>query len=126
MGSDASQAASLESSVNNSSNGSNNGSSFSKKELLEERRLNLSQNASEVLITIIQHSLLSSKTMLTLTLPANLGKVVTAATILPTGTTYFTPHESLLTSAMNVLESLILQLAGYGAVGTMSLFLPSL
>jgi hypothetical protein len=124
MGSDASQAASLESSVNNSSNGSNNGSSFSKKELLEERRLNLSQNASEVLITIIQHSLLSSKTMLTLTLSKNLRKVVTAATILPVGCTYFSPHESLLTSAMNVLESLILQLGGYGAVGTMSVVLP--
>jgi hypothetical protein len=120
MGSDATQAASLESSVmNSSSNGS-----YSKKELLEERRLNLSQNASEVLITIIQHSLLSSKTMLTLTLSKNLRKVVTAATILPVGCTYFSPHESLLTSAMNVLESLILQLGGYGAVGTMSMVLP--
>jgi hypothetical protein len=62
--------------------------------------------------------------MLTLTLPENLGKVVTAATTLPTGTTFFSPHESLLTSAMNVLESLILQLGGYGAVGTMSVVLP--
>lgn len=117
MGTDVSQAA-LESSVNNSD------STFSRKEILEEHRLNLSQNASEVLITIIQHSLLSSKTMLTLTLPENLGKVVTAATTLPAGTSYFSPHESLLTSAMNVLESLILQLGGYGAVGTMSVVMP--
>jgi hypothetical protein len=120
MGNDESQAALASSAENDYSNDS----SFSKKELLEEGRLNLSQNASEVLITIIQHSLLSSKTMLTLTLPENLGKVVTAATTLPVNTNYFSPHESLLTSAMNVLESLILQLGGYGAVGTMSVVLP--
>jgi hypothetical protein len=87
----------------------------------EEHQLNLSQNASEVLITIIQHSLLSSNTMLTLTSTENISKLVTAATTVRTGDgTFFSPHESLLTSAMNVLESLILQLGGYGAVGTMS------
>jgi hypothetical protein len=127
MGTDATQTDGNGDSDNSESN-SDTEYSYSKG-LLEERRLNLSQNASEVLITIIQHSLLSSATMLTLTSTENLGKIVTAATVLSetainarmqNDSPYFSPHESLLTSAMNVLESLILQLGGYGAVGTMS------
>ena len=82
--------------------------------------LDLSLNASEVLITIIQNSMLSSTTMLTLTGHDVIARVVDAATTLP-DPDYFSPHESLLTSAMNVLESLVLQLGGYGAVGTMTL-----
>lgn len=87
----------------------------------DEQRLDLSLNASEVLITIIQNSMLSSNTMLSLTQSGTVLRIITAATVLPVGHDYFSQHESMLTSAMNVLESLILQLGGYGAVGTMSL-----
>jgi hypothetical protein len=95
-------------------------------DMTEEQLLDLSLNASEVLITMIQNSMLSSPTMLTLTSSSTIGRLVDAATTLPPPAEgeeeeYFSPHESLLTSAMNVLESLILQLGGYGAVGTMSL-----
>jgi len=92
----------------------------------KERCLDLSLNASEVLISIIQNSMLSSKTMLLLTSAECLERLITAATVLrpQVDGDFFSPHESLLTSAMTVLESLILQLGGYGAVGTMSLLTP--
>lgn len=86
----------------------------------KERRLNLCQNASEVLITIIQNSPLNTNTMLRLTVDPILGKLVDRASTLKDGEE-FGPHESNLTAAMNVLESLILQLGGYGSVGTISL-----
>jgi hypothetical protein len=85
----------------------------------EMQLLDMSLNASEVLITIIQNSMLSSETMLSLTSGEIVARIVEAATTLP-DPDYFSPHESMLTSAMNVLESLILQLGGYGAVGTMT------
>jgi hypothetical protein len=107
-------------------------------ELQEEQRLAMSLNASEVLITIIQNSLLSSETMLRLTSVETLQRLTEASTTVTatykkkessTGKEgeeqkYFSPHESLLTSAMNVIESLILQLGGYGAVGTMAILTP--
>lgn len=87
-----------------------------------ERRLDLSLNASEVLLTIIQNSMLSSPTMLSLTSSKTLERLIRSATELrPYDNDFFSPHESLLTSSMSVLESLILQLGGYGAVGTMQL-----
>jgi hypothetical protein len=85
----------------------------------EERKLDLYQNSSEVLITIVQNSPLTSLTMRTLTTDPCLGKLITAATIIEEGSE-FSRHDSRLTSAMNVLESLILQLGGYGSVGTMT------
>lgn len=84
----------------------------------EEMRLSLYQNASEVLITIIQNSPLTSPTLHTLTTNPVLEKLIKAATCLQTGES-FSPHDSQLTCTMNVLESLILQLGGYGSVGTM-------
>ncbi|KAL7580834.1 hypothetical protein ACA910_001108 [Epithemia clementina (nom. ined.)] len=87
---------------------------------IEEQRLNMSLNASEVLITVIQNSLLSSETMLYLTSLEPMQRLVKAATTLRENDGAFPPHESLLTSAMNVVESLVLQLGGYGAVGTMA------
>jgi hypothetical protein len=97
----------------------------STEEEIDEQRLDMSLNASEVLITIIQNSMLSSETMLSLTSPETIHRVVSAATTLPAAKgeeeEFFSPRESILTSAMNVLESLILQLGGYGAVGTMFL-----
>lgn len=87
----------------------------------DEQRLDLSLNASEVLVTLISNSMLSSDMMLSLTQTGTVFRIITAATVLPAGQDYFSQHESMLTSAMNVLENLILQLGGYGAVGTMSL-----
>lgn len=84
----------------------------------EVRNLDMYQNASEVLITIIQNSPLTSSTMRTLTTDPNLGRLITVATKVEQGSE-FSRHDSRLTSAMNVLESLILQLGGYGSVGTM-------
>jgi SIT4 phosphatase-associated protein len=87
--------------------------------LTHDRQLSLTQNVAEVLINIIQHSLLSSRTMLTLTSTSTLARIIDAAT--RESLNYFSPHESPGTAAMNVLESLVLQLGGYGSVGTMSL-----
>ena len=86
----------------------------------EEQRLNLCQNISEVLITIIQNSPLNSDVMLRLTVDPMMEKLVDGASRLKEGED-FSPHESPLTATMNVLESLILQLGGYGSVGTISL-----
>ncbi|GAX16733.1 serine/threonine-protein phosphatase 6 regulatory subunit 3 [Fistulifera solaris] len=94
------------------------------KEENDEFKLDMSLNASEVLITVIQNSMLSSETMLSLTKSETIKRLVLAATTIRCEDgeeSFFSPHESLLTSAMNVLESLILQLGGYGAVGTMFL-----
>ena len=84
----------------------------------EVRNLDFYQNASEILITIIQNSPLTSSTMRTLTTDPNLGRLIAVATKVEEGSE-FSRHDSRLTAAMNVLESLILQLGGYGSVGTM-------
>jgi hypothetical protein len=75
-----------------------------------------SQNASEVLITVIQNSPLTSPTLLALTTEPIMGRIVKAACTLDGAD--FSPHDSSLTCAMNVFESLVLQLGGYGSVGT--------
>mmetsp|Transcript_31843 Transcript_31843/g.77323 ORF Transcript_31843/g.77323 Transcript_31843/m.77323 type:complete len:1224 (+) Transcript_31843:314-3985(+) len=82
----------------------------------EELQLSLYQNASEVLITIIQNSPLTSPTLRALTSDPVLERLILAATRLDDGSK-FSNHDSRLTCAMNVLESLILQLGGYGTVG---------
>ena len=83
----------------------------------ESLRLSLFQNASEVLITIIQNSPLTSPILKVLTNdPVLKSLTFTASTVEEGGT--FVPHDSKLTCTMNVLESLILQLGGYGSVGT--------
>jgi hypothetical protein len=83
----------------------------------ESLRLSLYQNASEVLITIIQNSPLTSPTLNILTKDPVLNDLTVAASSVEEGT-IFIPHDSKLTCTMNVLESLILQLGGYGSVGT--------
>lgn len=83
----------------------------------QERQLNEAQNASEVLITVIQNSPLTSTTMLTLTEDPTLEKIMNTSSELPDGVE-FSPHDSILTCSMNVLESLVLQLGGYGSVAT--------
>jgi len=84
----------------------------------EERKLNLYRNSSEVLITIIQNSPLTSRTMCALTTEPMLENLIRAAVHIEDGS-QFSRHDSRLTWAMNVLESLILQLGGYGSVCTM-------
>ncbi|CAJ1917836.1 unnamed protein product [Cylindrotheca closterium] len=84
----------------------------------EERQLNQYLNASEVLITIIQNSPLTSPTLKVLTTDPVLKRLIIAASSVKEGGT-FSPHDSRVTCAMNVLESLILQLGGYGSVGLM-------
>jgi len=88
----------------------------------EDRKLDLLdlyRNSSEVLITIIQNSPLSSRTMCILTTDPILETLIDAATHLEEGSE-FSRHESRLTCAMTVLESLILQLGGYGSVAALS------
>eukprot|EP00980_Cylindrotheca_fusiformis_P009349 scaffold2047_cov129-Cylindrotheca_fusiformis.AAC.28 len=84
----------------------------------DERLLNMHLNASEVLITIIQNSPLTSPTLKVLTTDPILRKLMIAASTLDEGTS-FSPHDSKVTCAMNVMESLVLQLGGYGSVGMM-------
>ena len=84
----------------------------------EERRLSLYQNSSEVLITIIQNSPLTSPRLHSLTTDPVLDRLIRAATMEAEGEP-FGPHDSRQTCTMNVLESLILQLGGYGSVVTM-------
>ena len=83
----------------------------------EDLQLSKSQNASEVLITVIQNSPLTSPTLLVLTTDPIMGRIMKAACTLEDGAD-FSPHDSTLTCAMNVLESIVLQLGGYGSVGT--------
>jgi hypothetical protein len=86
----------------------------------DERLLSLCQNASEVLITIIQNSPLTSPTLKTLTTDPVMEKLIVAGSFIQQGAD-FSPHDSKVTCTMNVLESLILQLGGYGSVGTVVL-----
>ena len=83
----------------------------------QDMQLSKSQNASEVLITVIQNSPLTSTTLLSLTTDPIMGRIIKAACTLEDGAD-FSPHDSPLTCALTVLESLVLQLGGYGSVGT--------
>jgi hypothetical protein len=107
-------------------------------EEFEERRLCQSQHAAEVLMAIIQNSPLNSPFMEALLTDPALGRIVKAATTIVrddntiissnssssshvtttavvSPSLVWSPHDSLMTCALNVLESLILQLGGYGA-----------
>mmetsp|Transcript_5487 Transcript_5487/g.8188 ORF Transcript_5487/g.8188 Transcript_5487/m.8188 type:complete len:1533 (-) Transcript_5487:580-5178(-) len=91
----------------------------------QEAILNSSQHASEILITMIQNSPLTSSIMLRLTSEPAFNRVVNATCSICQNhengkeeKEHFSMHESTMTCAMNVLESLVLQLGGYGAVGS--------
>ena len=90
----------------------------------EEESLSCSQHASEILITIIQNSPLDSRVMLTLSSNPALQRIINLICPPPSSpkTTEevddFSAHESIMTCAITVLESLVLQLGGYGAVAT--------
>mmetsp|Transcript_4483 Transcript_4483/g.12879 ORF Transcript_4483/g.12879 Transcript_4483/m.12879 type:complete len:1048 (-) Transcript_4483:786-3929(-) len=87
----------------------------------EDQRLSLCQNASEVLITIIQNSPLTAPILHTMTTDPILNDLMVAGSSLQDESDDFSPHDSTVTCTMNVLESLILQLGGYGSVGTVIL-----
>jgi hypothetical protein len=76
-----------------------------------------SKSASQILIAVIQNSSLTSRTMVALTTDPILGKLCKTTYTLEPGQE-FSRHDSSLTTAMNVLESIVLQLGGYGSVGT--------
>lgn len=86
----------------------------------DEVKLNASQHACEILITVIQHSPLSSNVMKTMTGEVVLDRLMKCACGTSGGSIpeTFSMHDSTMTTAMNVLEVLILQLGGYGTVPT--------
>jgi hypothetical protein len=83
-----------------------------------------SQHASEILIAIIQNSPLDSPFMISLSSGPSLQKIIDL--IMPTSSSLgvkepeFVAHESIMTCAITVLECLVLQLGGYGAVAASS------
>mmetsp|Transcript_12884 Transcript_12884/g.19510 ORF Transcript_12884/g.19510 Transcript_12884/m.19510 type:complete len:1179 (-) Transcript_12884:250-3786(-) len=103
-------------------------------------RFDCSHHASEILIAIIQHSTLSSNVMRILTRPDVLSKLIECSCSSPGSQKrisckeqesngcnaideagvpkVFSRHESTMTTVMSVLETLILQLGGYGTVPT--------
>lgn len=84
-------------------------------------KLNASQHACEILTTVIQHSPLSSNVMKTMTGEPILERLMKCACGISSTETIpstFSLHDSTMTTAMNVLEILILQLGGYGTVPT--------
>jgi hypothetical protein len=90
---------------------------FSKE---DEAQLNASQHACEILITVIQHSPLSSNVMKIMTGEVVLDRLIKCACGTSSGNKpeSFSMHDSTMTTAMNVLEVLILQLGGYGTFPT--------
>ena len=82
-----------------------------------EAQLDASRNASDVLVAVVQNSPLESPAVRCLTDDPILGQIVGAIRSAETEQdALFGPHESRSTTAMSVLESLVLQLGGYGAV----------
>ena len=89
-----------------------------------EKILNASQHACEILSTVIQHSPLSSNIMKIMTGAPILSRLLDCAcgnvnvNVGGSGSppSSFSMHDSTMTTAMNVLEILILQLGGYGTV----------
>ncbi|KAL7469085.1 hypothetical protein ACHAXS_009352 [Conticribra weissflogii] len=93
----------------------------SREEDKQEAILSCSQHASEILITIIQSSSLDSAVMISLSTDPALDRILKIASLQGTqsetnGTPVFVPYESTMTCAMTVVESLALQLGGYGSV----------
>ncbi|KAL3815563.1 hypothetical protein ACHAXA_001967 [Cyclostephanos tholiformis] len=93
----------------------------------KEATLLSSQHASEILIAIIQNSSLDSPFMISLSSDPALQRILDL--VMPTSLSSsseikepeFVAHESIMTCAITVLECLVLQLGGYGAVAASSL-----
>jgi len=93
----------------------------SREEEEQEAILSCSQHASEILINIIQNSSLDSAVMISLSTDPALDRILKIASLQgmqpeTNETPVFVPYESTMTCAMTVVESLALQLGGYGSV----------
>ena len=81
-----------------------------------------SRHASEILITIIQNSSLTSPLMISISSDPALKRVLdiisSSKSNEPGDESSLVPHDSKMTYAIMMLESLVLQLGGYGAAGT--------
>jgi len=95
----------------------------------EEARIDTSHHASEILVAIIQNSPLNSNIIQMMTCNAVVLRLVQCScgdSFVETGDSEFvTTHtfsmdESIMTNVMIVLESLVLQLGGYGIVPTVT------
>ncbi|KAL7447274.1 hypothetical protein ACHAXM_010870 [Skeletonema potamos] len=91
-----------------------------------DKAFSCSQHAAEILVTIIQNSSLNSPVMISLSSDPALKRVLDMASLSKSASLSnepneegleFVPYESIMTCALTVLESLVLQLGGYGAVG---------
>jgi len=91
-----------------------------KEEEEMDKILSASQHACEILTTVIQHSPLDSNIMKTMTGEPILTRLIDCAcgTEDQSPISTFSMHDSTMTTAMNVMEILILQLGGYGTVPT--------
>lgn len=93
-----------------------------------DKAFSCSQHAAEILVTIIQNSSLNSPVMISLSSDPALKRILDMASLSRSasfsnepkeeeGGPEFVPYESIMTCAITVLESWVLQLGGYGAVG---------
>lgn len=95
------------------------------RESVDDALLDAAQNSSEILIAIVQNSPLTSPISRALASDPILGRIVdiicsASGEVDGETSSHFPPSESTVTLSMSVLESLVLQLGGYGAVPTPS------
>jgi len=90
----------------------------------DDALLDAAQNSSEIIVAVVQNSLLTSPIVKSLTTEPNLIRLIDAIGAAPgldgghDAVNFFPASESTITLSMSVLESLVLQLGGYGAVST--------
>ena len=94
-----------------------NGADSSNGEIYDAK-MSCAQHASEILIGIIQNSALDSAAIVALSSEPFLSQIIQMSSFSSGSKKMQTlvPYESTMTCAMSVLEHLILQLGGYGAV----------
>ena len=91
---------------------------------MNDALLDAAQNTSEIFIAVVQNSPLTSPIVKSLATEPNLNRLIDAISAAPglggsdDGVNFFPSSESTITLSMSVLESLVLQLGGYGAVST--------
>lgn len=92
---------------------------------MDNALLDAAQNASEIIVAVVQNSPLTSPIVKSLATEPNLNRLIDAIGAAPgldgsddDAIDFFPSSESTITLSMSVLESLVLQLGGYGAVST--------
>ena len=92
---------------------------------MDDALLDAAQNASEIIVAVVQNSPLTSPIVKSLATGPNLNRLIDAIGAAPgldgsddNAVNFFPSSESTITLSMSVLESLVLQLGGYGAVST--------